>query len=67
MFKINYVSSDIRVIGSDKKYGFKCEFGNGLNIIKGQNSTGKSSILSCIYYNLGMEQLLGMSTSRTSL
>ncbi|OZS41374.1 hypothetical protein ASV53_24080, partial [Photobacterium sanguinicancri] len=64
---INNVSSEIRVLESEKKYGFKCNFSSGLNIIKGQNSTGKSSILSCIYYNLGMEQLLGMSTSKTSL
>ncbi|MDB1123404.1 P-loop NTPase family protein [Vibrio algarum] len=67
MFKINFVSSDIRVEDSNKHYGFKYSFDNGLNIIKGQNSSGKSSILSCIYYNLGMEQLLGMSTGKSSL
>ncbi|EGU9323606.1 hypothetical protein GTP39_24340, partial [Vibrio parahaemolyticus] len=67
MFKINNVSSEIHVRENKNKYGFKFNFNSGLNIIKGQNSTGKSSILSCIYYNLGMEQLLGMSTSKTSL
>ncbi|ASG04258.1 AAA family ATPase [Vibrio anguillarum] len=67
MFKINYVSSDIFVSGSKKKYGFRFDFNNGLNIVTGENSSGKSSILSCIYYNLGMEQLLGMGTSKTSL
>ncbi|QFI37035.1 hypothetical protein FR932_03920 [Moritella marina ATCC 15381] len=67
MFKINFVSADIRVKENNKVYGFKYKFYNGLNIIKGQNSSGKSSILSCIYYNLGMEQLLGMSTSKNSL
>jgi hypothetical protein len=67
MFKINNVSSEIRVLENNKKYGFKFKFNNGLNIVKGQNSTGKSSVLSCVYYNLGMEQLLGMSTSKTSL
>lgn len=67
MIKINFVSSDIRVVGSDKKFGFRFDFSSGLNIITGQNSSGKSSILSCIYYNLGMEQLLGMSTSKKSL
>ncbi|CAH7072579.1 Rad50/SbcC-type AAA domain-containing protein [Vibrio crassostreae] len=67
MFKINYVSSEIYVYGNRKKYGFRFDFNNGLNIITGQNSSGKSSILSCIYYNLGMEQLLGMGTSKSSL
>ncbi|HAS6354787.1 TPA: AAA family ATPase, partial [Vibrio vulnificus] len=67
MFKINNVSSEIHVRENKNKYGFKFNFNSGLNIIKGQNSTDKSSILSCIYYNLGMEQLLGMSTSKTSL
>ena len=67
MFKINYVSSEIYVRGCRKKYGFRFDFNSGLNIITGQNSSGKSSILSCIYYNLGMEQLLGMGTSKSSL
>ncbi|MGR6859620.1 AAA family ATPase [Aliivibrio salmonicida] len=67
MFKINYVSSEIYVRENKKKYGFRFDFNRGLNIITGQNSSGKSSILSCIYYNLGMEQLLGMGTSKSSL
>lgn len=67
MFTINKLSSRINVRDSNKEYGFSFTFNKGLNVITGQNSTGKSSVLSCIYYNLGMEQLLGMSTSRTSL
>ncbi|RUO33320.1 hypothetical protein [Aliidiomarina soli] len=67
MLKINNVSSKIHVTQSDKIFGFKFNFCNGLNIITGENSSGKSSILSCIYYNLGMEQLLGMSTAKSSL
>ncbi|MCS0539233.1 AAA family ATPase [Aeromonas veronii] len=67
MFTINKLSSDILVRENDHHYGFNFEFKNGLNIITGQNSSGKSSVLSCIYYNLGMEQLLGMGTSKSSL
>lgn len=67
MLKIKKLSSDIIVRENDHKYGFEFSFCNGLNIIKGQNSSGKSSVLSCIYYNLGMEQLLGMGTSKSSL
>jgi len=40
-------------------FGFDFNFNRGLNIITGYNSSGKSTVLSCIYYSLGMEQLLG--------
>lgn len=40
-------------------YGFDHSFTSGLNIIAGQNSRGKTTINSCIYYGLGMEELLG--------
>ncbi|PWS28700.1 hypothetical protein DHW03_02310 [Pedobacter yonginense] len=41
-----------------EKYGFDIPFYSGLNIIAGQNSRGKSTIGSSIYYALGMEELL---------
>lgn len=40
-------------------FGFDFPFHKGLNIITGENSSGKSSVLSCICYGLGMEQLVG--------
>jgi predicted ATP-dependent endonuclease of OLD family len=46
-------------------YGFDYEFDDGLNIITGDNSSGKSTILSCIYYCLGLEQLIGSTGSKT--
>ncbi|EBA4652009.1 hypothetical protein DM936_24590, partial [Salmonella enterica] len=45
------------------RFGFCYGFSSGLNIITGQNSSGKSTIVSCIYYCLGMEQLLGGNRS----
>lgn len=46
------------VIDSQKKeFGFFYEFTAGLNILSGDNSSGKSTVLSCIYYCLAMEQL----------
>tara|TARA_R110002051_G_C8744675_1_gene499551 strand:+ start:1191 stop:3296 length:2106 start_codon:yes stop_codon:yes gene_type:complete len=41
------------------KYGFDYKFKKGLNIVAGQNSRGKTTINSCIYYALAMEELLG--------
>ncbi len=62
MFKINKLRAEIL---SDKSvdltdlYGFEFEFDKGLNIIAGPNSRGKTTINTCIYYILGMEELLG--------
>lgn len=46
------------------KYGFDFPFSEGLNIIAGQNSRGKTTINSCIYYALGMEELLGAQNEK---
>lgn len=67
MLIIKEISSKIYVRESLDIFGFRYDLKKGLNIIKGENSTGKSSILSCIYYNLGMEQLLGMSSKNSLL
>jgi hypothetical protein len=40
-------------------YGFNCSFTDGLNIIKGNNSSGKSTLIQAIFYVFGMEELLG--------
>ncbi len=42
-----------------KDFGFLFEFQEGLNVLTGDNSSGKSTVLSCIYYCLGLEQLIG--------
>jgi len=39
--------------------GFSCSFKSGLNIIRGNNSSGKSTLVSAIFYALGMEEILG--------
>lgn len=55
---INIHSIKAFVTTSDnKKFGFEYSFKTGLNILTGDNSSGKSTVLSCIYYCLGMEQL----------
>jgi hypothetical protein len=62
MFKINRLKTEILTDKSetiDELYGFDFMFNQGLNIIAGENSRGKTTINSCIYYALGMEELLG--------
>jgi hypothetical protein len=49
--------------GNTSNYGFKVTLNKGLNIITGTNTTGKSTILSCVYYCLGVEALLGAKNS----
>jgi len=40
-------------------------FQDGLNIIKGNNSTGKSTIFQSILYGLGLEELIGGKNEKT--
>jgi hypothetical protein len=47
----------------DKTFGFDYSFKPGLNILSGDNSSGKSTVLSVIYYCLGMEQLASYGNS----
>lgn len=36
---------------------FECEFHTGVNIVRGQNSSGKTTVLDLIAYNLGSENI----------
>lgn len=40
-------------------FGFMADFSRNLNIIRGRNSAGKSTIVHSILYALGMEELIG--------
>lgn len=40
-------------------YGVDIEFKSGLNIVRGNNSSGKSTIFQSVLYCLGMEELIG--------
>jgi len=48
-----------------EKFGFNFTFNKGLNLLTGHNSSGKSTVLSCIYYCLGLEQLIGSKGPKT--
>lgn len=51
MFKPNLRVSELQVNVSGK-IAFKERFHSGLNIIRGQNSSGKSTIMDFLYYGL---------------
>lgn len=50
-----------------KTFGRDLHLGNGLNIIVGENTSGKSTIAKCIYFALGMEQLIEGRTGTEAL
>lgn len=49
----------LRAITSKGDYGFAFQFARGLTIIRGDNSSGKSTLFNCLLYGLGMEELVG--------
>lgn len=63
MLRINAIK--IQIVTADGLYGFEQSFQNGLNIIRGNNSSGKSSLFQAILYALGLEELLGGKNEKT--
>ncbi len=63
MMKINAIK--IKIVTPDGLYGFEQSFQEGLNIIRGNNSSGKSSLFQAILYALGLEELLGGKNEKT--
>lgn len=64
-FKINAIQIEIN---TDKGlFGQKVCFENGLNIIRAENTSGKSTLINSIIYALGFERLLGNRKGYASL
>ncbi|MFK4313124.1 MULTISPECIES: hypothetical protein [unclassified Bacillus (in: firmicutes)] len=63
MLKFNALK--IEVITADKVFGTNIKFSPNVNIINGENSTGKSTCLNAILYALGVEELLGGKKGKT--
>lgn len=59
MIGISINKFKIKLSTASGDYGFKCEFNSGLNIIRGNNSSGKSTFINSFIYSLGMEELIG--------
>ena len=61
--KINAIKINIKTV--DGEFGTYFEFSKGLNIIRGNNSTGKSTLFQSIIYALGFEELLRGKNAET--
>lgn len=49
----------LRITTARGEFGFKFEFNRGLTVIRGSNSSGKSTLYNTLIYGLGMEELIG--------
>ncbi|WP_039566574.1 ATP-binding protein, partial [Ralstonia solanacearum] len=56
---MNIRAIKLRIATTKGDFGFKFEFGRGLTVIRGSNSSGKSTLINCLLYGLGMEELIG--------
>lgn len=63
MIKINKIKIEVNT--KDGLFGSFFEFDSGLNIIRGNNTSGKSSLFQSIVYCLGFEELLGGKNEKT--
>lgn len=55
----------LSILSAKGEFGFKCKFEDKLNIIKGNNSTGKSTLINTLIYSMGMEEIIGGKGSKT--
>lgn len=55
----------IKINSAGSTYGFECKLNSGLNIIKGNNSSGKSTFVNTLLYGLGLEELVGAKGEKT--
>ncbi len=63
MLNIRAIKIEVNTI--DGLFGAKYDFSSGLNIIRGNNSSGKSTLFQSILYALGFEELLGGKNAKT--
>lgn len=49
----------LRAVTDEGDYGFSFSFSRNLTIVRGKNSSGKSTLFNSLLYGLGMEELVG--------
>lgn len=64
MKKLNITAIRITTYTADKPFIFEASFKSKLNIIRGDNAKGKSTLVQSIFYALGQEELLGGKNSK---
>ena len=64
MLGLTIINIQIIANTNDGIFSAKIPFDNGLNIIRAENSTGKSTCVNAIAYSLGLEAILGPSRKR---
>jgi hypothetical protein len=56
----------VKIAATDEQYyGYRIPFDSGLNIIRGDNSSGKSTFVNSLIYALGMEEIIGAKGNTT--
>ena len=63
MIKINAIKIEVNT--NSGLFGAEYEFTDGFNIIRGDNTSGKSSLFQSILYCLGFEELIGGKNEKT--
>jgi len=64
MKKLNITAIRITTYTADKPFIFEASFKTKLNIVRGDNAKGKSTLVQSIFYALGQEELLGGKNSK---
>lgn len=49
----------LKIVTAQGEFGFLVQFSRNLTIIRGKNSSGKSTLFNSLLYGLGMEELIG--------
>ena len=64
MKKLNITAIRITTYTAHEPFIFEASFKSRLNIIRGDNAKGKSTLVQSIFYVLGQEELLGGKNSK---
>lgn len=63
MIKIRAIKIEVNT--NTGLFGADFEFSDGFNIVRGDNTSGKSSLFQSILYCLGFEELIGGTNEKT--
>lgn len=67
MQKLNLKGLKISILTNDGEFGQCLQFKKGLNVIRAENTSGKTTIISSIIYALGLEAILSSKQGNTVL